>query len=192
MNVPDRLGDWLIRRPSNPLRLPEAPEPVPGSIHSQLVAAADGGDVLFHGSNSRAIQLFEPRAQMTARDRPDRAVFATPDPLWAMFFAVTETTRAIGRWNMCLLAEESGLPRTRYFFAVRGDPETVWADGAVYVLPRDTFVQSDTPAEWISLDPVTPHEQFPVGRDDFPFADRVFRFRHPESDWIRLARLIRS
>lgn len=192
MKVGDRLGDWLVRRPSNPLRLPEAPEPAPGSVHARLVAASAGRAVLFHGSNLRTIQRFEPRPQMTARDRPVRAVFATPDPLWAMFFAVTDTGRAVGRWNMCLLPEESGLPRPRYFFAVRGEPKTVWAEGAVYVLPRQTFVPSDTPAEWISHEPVDPLDVVPVERGDFPFADRVFRFHHPESDWTRLGRLLRS
>ena len=148
--------------------------------------------MLFHGSNARTIDVFEPREQLTAHDRPVRAVFATPDPLWAMFFAVTDTERAIGRWNMCLRPEESGLPASRYFFAVRGDPRTVWTPGAVYVLPRATFEPSDVAAEWISLDPVVPLEVVPVTRADFPFARRVFRFEHTESDWRRLGRLAAS
>jgi hypothetical protein len=182
----------LVRHSVNPLRLPEEPEPRPGSVHAKLIDAAADGDVLFHGSNSRTIEMFEPRPQMTAHDRPVTAVFATPDPLWAMFFAVTDTTLAIGRWNMCLLPAASGLPRTRYFFAVRGDPRTVWTDGAVYLLPKDTFVPSDIPAEWISTAPVRPLDVVAVGRDDFPFADRVFRFKHPEPEWVRLARLVRN
>ena len=164
--------------------------PVEGSAHTRLVAAAAGGDVLFHGSNDRTIDVFEPREQSTAHDRPVRAVFATPDPLWAMFFAVTDTVRAIGRWNMCLRPEESGLPVSRYFFAVRGDPRTVWTEGAVYMLPSTTFEPSDVAAEWISFASVVPLEAVPVARGDFPFARRVFRFEHPESDWRRLGRLV--
>ena len=185
----DRLGDRLVAHRWNPLRLPDAPRPVDGTAYARLAAAATSGDVLFHGSNARTIEVFEPREQLTAHDRPVTAVFATPDPLWAMFFAVTDTVRAIGRWNMCLRPEESGLPASRYFFAVRGDPRTVWTPGAVYVLPRATFEPSDVAAEWISLDPVVPLEAVPVTRGDFPFARRVFRFKHPESDWRRLARL---
>jgi hypothetical protein len=181
-----------MRLAVNPLRLPEEPEPRPDSVHARLVGAAAEGEVLFHGSNSRTIRMFEPRPQLTAHDRPVTAVFATPDPLWAMFFAVTDTARAIGRWNMCLLPAQSGLTRTRYFFAVRGDPRTVWADGAVYVLPKDTFVPSDIRAEWISTEPVHPLDVVEVSRDDFPFADRVFRFKHPEREWVRLARLVRN
>src|SRR3954463_4603035 len=137
------LSDRLVRLSGNPLRLLEEPEPRPNSVHARLIDTAAEANVLFHGSNSRTIEIFEPRPQMTAHDRPVTAVFATPDPLWAMFFAVTDTTRAIGRWNMCLLPAESGLTRTRYFFAVRGEPRTVWAEGAVYVLPKDRFVPSD-------------------------------------------------
>jgi len=189
MGVADRLGDWLVEHPWNPLRVPEAPEPEPGSVYERLEAAARSGTALFHGSNVRTIREFEPREQLTARDRPVRAVFATPDPIWAMFFAVTDTDRAIGRWNMCLRPEDTGLPRSRYFFAVRSKPETVWTEGAVYLLPRDAFQPSDISAEWISFRPVEPLDVVPVGRVDFPFANRVFRFNHPESDWARLGRL---
>jgi hypothetical protein len=188
----DRLTAWLVRHRANPLRLPEAPDPRPGSAHERLATAALTGDVLFHGSNAREIPTFEPRDQLTARDRPVRAVFATPDPLWAMFFAVTDTRRSIGRWNACLRPEETGLARSRYFFAVRGRPRSVWADGAVYVLPSASFQPSDIPAEWISFEPVEPLEVVPVTRADFPFAQRVFQFTHPESDWIRLLRLVRN
>jgi hypothetical protein len=186
------LSDRLVRLRGNPLRLPEERAPRPNSVHARLIDAVRAGDVLFHGSNSRTIEMFEPRAQLTAHDHPVTAVFATPDPLWAIFFAVTDAARAIGRWNMCLLPAESGLRRTRYFFAVRGDPRSVWAEGAVYVLPKKTFVPSDIPAEWISTDPVQPLDVVPVGRADFPFADRVFRFNHPEPEWVRLARLVRN
>jgi hypothetical protein len=189
VSIADAVGDRLVAHRWNPLRLPQAPEPAEGSVYARLTASARTGEVLFHGSNARAIGLFEPRDQLTARDRPVRAVFATPDPLWAMFFALTDTQRAIGRWNMCLRPEESGLPASRYFFAVRGELDTVWTEGAVYVLPRETFEPSDVAAELISFAPVAPLDVVHVTRDDFPFANRVFRFEHPESEWRRLGRL---
>jgi hypothetical protein len=190
VRITDRIADWLVVHPRNPLRLPEAPDPVPGSAHERLTTAAASGGVLFHGSNARDIRRFEPREQLTARDRPVRAVFATPDPLWAMFFAVTDTRRSIGRWNACMRPEETSLPRSRYFFAVRGTPAEVWTRGAVYVLPRASFEPSDVAAEWISFEPVGPVAVVSVGREDFPFADRVFRFSHPEPEWIRFLRLV--
>jgi len=187
LTLADRLTHRLVVHRLNPLRLPEAPDPAPGSAHERLDRAVRVGGMLLHGTNATDIRRFEPREQTTAHDRPVRAVFATPDPIWAMFFAVT---RAVGRWNACLRPEESGLPRSRYFFAVREEPARAWADGAVYVLPRDTFAPSDIAAEWISAEPVEPVGLVNVGRDDFPFADRVFRFEHPESDWTRLGRLV--
>jgi hypothetical protein len=190
VTVADRLGDWLVEHPRNLLRLPEAFDPIAGSAYHRLVSAAADRGVLFHGSNTRDIRRFEPRDQLTARDRPVKAVFATPDPLWAMFFAVTDTRRSMGRWNTCLRPEETGLPRSRYFFAVRAKPADVWTDGAVYVLSSVSFMPSDIAAEWISFEPVQPLDVVAVTRSDFPFTERVFRFAHPESDWIRLMRLI--
>ena len=73
---------------------------------------------------------------------------------------------------------------------MRADPRAVWTGGAVYVLPRTTFEPSDVAAEWISFAPVVPLGAVPVARGDFPFARRVFRFEHPESDWRRLGRLV--
>lgn len=192
MPLADRVFDWLVEHPRNPLRLPETRVPVPGSVHERLELVARGATVLFHGSNARNIQRFEPRDQLTARDRPVRAVFATPDPLWAMFFAVTDSQRSIGRWNACLRPEETGLERSRYFFAVRGEVDAAWAEGAIYVVPRDSFELSDTASEWISFQPVEPLDIVPVTREDFPFSSRVFRFAHPESDWVRLYRLARN
>jgi hypothetical protein len=190
VSLVDRTSDWLVKHPRNPLRLPEAFDPVSGSAYERLTSAAGEQGVLFHGSNARDIGSFEPRDQLTARDRPVRAVFATADQLWAMFFAVTDTQRSIGRWNACLLPEETGLARSRYFFGVRSDPADAWTEGAVYLLPRASFVPSDIAAEWISSEPVTPLGMVPVTRDDFPFAERVFHFAHPEPDWMRLLRLI--
>jgi hypothetical protein len=190
MRLADRLGDWLAARPSNPLRLPEAGEPISGSVHERLEDAARSGEVLFHGSNARAIDVFEPRDQLTARDRPVRAVFATSDPLWAMFFAVIDRAEAVGLWNTCLRPEDTGLTRSRYFFAVSGKSRSVWTEGAVYLLPRSAFQPSDMSAEWIAFEPVEPLEVVRVTRDDFPFSDRVFRFKHPEPDVVRLGRLV--
>jgi hypothetical protein len=67
MSVAGRLERWLVAHPSNPLRLPEAPDPPRGRVYERLDAAARSGDVLFHGSNAREISEFQPREQMTAR-----------------------------------------------------------------------------------------------------------------------------
>jgi hypothetical protein len=163
--------------------------PLEGSAHARLVAAAAGGDVLFHGSNDRTIDVFEPREQLTARDRPVRAVFATPDPLWAMFFAVTDAARAIGRWNMCLRPEESGLPVSRYFFAVRGDPRTVWTEGAVYVAARDLRAERRR-GRMDQLRSRRPARGGAGGARRLPLLPAGVPLRASGVDWRRLGRLV--
>lgn len=58
-------------------------------------------------------------------------MFATPDPIWPIFFAVVDRNVANSLWNQCLME----LPRTRYFFSVGAEPDRVWTDGAVSDFP---------------------------------------------------------
>src|SRR3954469_17957831 len=105
--------DALVLGRRNWLRLPElrlGGGGVVDFLHEQVAS----GDVLLHGSNSRTIERFEPREQTSYHGVPVGAVFATPDPVWPLFFAVTDTGRAGSRWNMCLLPERSGAARPRY------------------------------------------------------------------------------
>lgn len=187
----DRVEDWLLHNRANLFRLPESQPGFPAASGklAYLAGAVAHGGVLFHGSNHVDIATFEPRDQNTAHDRPVRAVFATPDPIWAMFFAVVDRAAAHSLWNACVAPEESGLQRTRYFFSVGCDPRDAWTSGAVYLLPRETFVRGDSANEWISEEAVDPVGVLKVTPDDFPFARHVFRHRRGESDWRRLARL---
>jgi hypothetical protein len=183
--------DSLVRGRRNWLRLPElrlGEGGVVGFLHDQVASGA----VLLHGSNSRTIERFEPRDQTSYHGVPVRAVFATPDPVWPLFFAVTDTGRAGSRWNMCLLQERSGAAGARYFFSVGASPSEVWCPGAVYLLPRAEFVPSDEPSEWVAMRPVEPLAVVPVTVADFPFRDRVFRHESDESEWRRDVRLVRA
>jgi hypothetical protein len=73
----------------------------------------------------------------------------------------------------------------------RGRVNVLRTDGAVYLLPTDTFTQTYD-AEWISPTPVRPRARLAVTRTDFPYADNVFRHRFGESDASFMARLARS
>ena len=154
-----------------------------------LARAVERHGALLHGSNRTGVSQFEPREQTSYEGVPTTAVFATPDPIWPIFFAVLDKDRANSFWNQCLLPQESGLQRTRYFFSVGGDVDAAWTEGAVYLLPGTTFQVSDAPAEWVSTEPVEPLAILRVSRDDFPFADRVFRHRWPAPLWQNVARL---
>ena len=183
--------DALVLGRRNWLRLPElrlGDGGVVDFLHEQVAR----GDVLLHGSNSRTIARFEPREQTSYHGVPVRAVFATPDPVWPLFFAVTDTDRAGSRWNMCLLPERSGALRPRYFFSVGARPSEVWCEGAVYLLPRGEFAASDEPSEWVATRAVEPLAVVPVTAADFPFRDRVFRHRAGEAEWRQDLRLLRA
>jgi hypothetical protein len=131
--------------------------------------------VLLHGSNARTIDRFTPRDQTTYHGELVQAVFATSDPVWPLFFAVTDTVRVSSRWNACILPERSGAHSTRYFFSVGARETGFWTSGAVYLLPGAAFEPSDEPAEWLATEPVTPLAIVPVTPTDFPFCDRVLR-----------------
>ena len=147
------------------------------------------GRCLLHGSNDTEIAEFEPRAQETYTGEPVEAVFATDDGIWVLFFALVARPPVQVLRNACNL----GSGRRRYFFAIDTDPARPesWTDGAVYLLPPDTFAQTYD-AEWISPTPVRPRARLAVTRTDFPFADRVFRHRFGESEASFVGRLARS
>jgi hypothetical protein len=193
--VVDRLLDALVDRaamgPRNVLRLPELGERSTPVVDF-LAEAVRTEDVLLHGSNVRTIERFVPREQTSYHGAPVRAVFASADPVWPLFFAVTDTGRAGSRWNACMVPAVTGLPTTRYWFSVGAAPAEVWCDGAVYLLPRDTFVASDEPSEWVSTSEVRPLAVVPVTREDFPFARRVFGHSEGEPGWRLYGRLLRD
>jgi hypothetical protein len=183
------LVDRLVTARRNWLRIPEL-RPGLGDVVDFLADQVSGGDVLLHGSNIKTIVEFEARDQTSYRGNPVRAVFATADPVWPLFFATTDVNRAGSRWNACIQPGSSRGDRTRYFFSVGAPTEDYWTDGAVYLLPRHAFVASDEPSEWVSPRPVAPLAVVPVAPSDFPFRDRVFRHVEGEAEWRLEARLL--
>jgi hypothetical protein len=179
--------DRLVHSRRNWLRLPERCEGL-GSVVDFLALIAESQEVLFHGSNSRTIEVFEPREQTTFHGELVIAVFATPDPIWPLFFAVTDTAAVGSRWNTCALPRRSG-GSTRYFFSVGTHDQDFWTDGAIYLLPKSAFRPSDDPSEWIAFDPVHPLAVVAVKPTDFPFKDKVFPHRTAEPEWRKVLRL---
>lgn len=183
--------DRLVSGRRNWLRLPEM-RPGLGRVVDDVAARIASGEVLVHGSNARDITVFEPRDQTSYRGQPVRAVFASSEPVWSLFFAVTDTAAVSSRWNGCLLPSITGAERTRFFFSVGCPPDRAWTDGALYLLPRDRFVPSDDPAEWLCTSPVEPLDVVPVTPDDFPYRHRVFAHDEHEPEWRKELRLLRS
>jgi hypothetical protein len=183
------LADRLVTARHNWLRIPEWRTGL-GEVVDFLADQVRGGEVLLHGSNTKTIVEFEARDQTSYHGHPVRAVFATTDPVWPLFFATTHVGRAGSRWNACIQPQSSRGNRTRYFFSVGAPTEDFWTDGAVYLLPRSAFVPSDEPSEWIAPRPVVPLAVVPVAPSDFPFRDRVFRHVEGEAEWRLETRLL--
>ena len=103
--------------------------------------------IAFHGTGALDIESFEPRQPIDFAPFGDqKAVFATSDPVWAMFYAIVDRDRyEITLNNGCILVLDSnGRPGTpHYYFSIsRGAlEERPWRDGYVYFLPADTFVE---------------------------------------------------
>jgi hypothetical protein len=154
--------------------------------------------VIFHGSNNTEIMTFEPvRKSIELQDKSGRgnlqAVYGTHDGLWAMFFAVVDRARIKGsiRNGVTYLYNRSGEQLSVYNFSINQEQlaEKPYVDGALYLLPRDTFVQlklteESYANEWASERPVQPYAKLLIQPADFPFLEKIGG--HDDSELLRL------
>lgn len=140
--------------------------------------------IAFHGTGDGSIERFEPREPVDfAPFGQQQAVFATSDPLWAMFYAIVDRGRhRLTLTNGCLVLEETG--ERRYFFTVSREalPARPWRTGYLYLLPADTFVEQPAASyagyaarvpQLASPVPVTPFARLRVAPRSFPFLGRI-------------------
>ena len=119
-------------------------------------------------------ERLEPRDQLDAIDRPVRGVFASPDGIWPLFFAVVDRSRVRTLFNGASRRRGRGV----YFFALGAEPAVrdPWTNGVVFVLPRDRFRHTHG-LEWLCEEPIEPLARVDVEPPDFPFLGAVFRVR---------------
>ena len=134
------------------------------------------------------IESFEPRQPIDFAPFGDqKAVFATSDPVWAMFYAIVDRDRyEITLNNGCILVLDSngraGTPH--YYFSISryALKERPWREGYVYFLPADTFVEQPAGEyggntarvpQLASAVPVTPFARLRVVPGDFPFLAQI-------------------
>jgi hypothetical protein len=149
-----------------------------------LCGLAEHREIAFHGTGDPGIESFEPRKPIDFAPFGDQmAVFATSDPIWAMFYAVVDRDRyPITLANGCitLLDSESRPGPPHYFFSISSGAreKQPWRTGYVYLLPAESFVEqpSGPYAGQVARVPqlaspvaVTPYARIQVGPDDFPF-----------------------
>jgi hypothetical protein len=152
-----------------------------------LCGLAERREIAFHGTGDADIESFEPREPVDfAPFGRQQAVFATTDPIWAMFYAIVDRARfRLTLNNGCvLLMDEGGRGVPYYYFSVTDGalPEQPWRTGYVYLLPAETFVAqpAGTYAGHAARIPqlaspvaVTPFARLRVDPVDFPFLAEI-------------------
>jgi len=144
--------------------------------------------VVLHGSYEPCIAEVEPRQADDVRAySAQRAIYATTDGIWAIFFAILDRRgHPMSLANTCLrIRDESGeLSEPFYYFSITQsalDAEP-WCEGAVYILSREGFSQESPrrlgPVDvefphWIGRQAATPLAYLPVGPGDFPFLEEI-------------------
>lgn len=155
--------------------------------------------VVFHGSPRD--DLLELSTERRSRDSTawgnQQAVYASTDPVWAIYFACLRRDRGWTGTKNGSIGRAGGqlYPRRYFFLHNRGSasPERFSA-GSLYLLSPATFV-ADEPvagaidtAHLVSHEPVKPLARLDVTPGDFPFRDRVRFYRDGEANWISLLR----
>lgn len=146
---------------------------------------ARSGDFVFHGSNNLDIDEFEPREQTLFNGKLTKAVFASAEPHWSMFYAVFDRSKLVGSFrNGCLVFKRK---KYHYYSLNKSTLNTnPWTTGKIYILPKNQFKPSDTAKvhfdEWISHDLVKPVGQIKVSATDFFYIKKVSTHKVNESN----------
>jgi hypothetical protein len=178
-------------------------QPEDGKLDAETIVRHNGGDVspceflcgiaerreiAFHGTGDPNIEAFEPRHPVDyAPFGNQKAVFATSDPIWAMFYAIVDRARyPITLNNGCIaLMDSEGRPGPpHYYFSIsRGALEKQpWRTGYVYLLPAQGFVEQPPGpyAGHVARVPqlaspvaVRPFARLRVAPGDFPFLAHI-------------------
>lgn len=166
--------------------------PAPAFTYLSWLAAHQ--PVLFHGTKRGALTELG-----TARESSDvsvfgnqQAVFASDDPVWAMFFAVVNRGPALTSMRNGSVSTVGSPDRRHYYFSVNERPgdDAVLGPGWIYVLPRAGFRAEPAhfgvlyTSHWVSERLVRPLFRIAVSEADFPFAPRIGR-HHPEESMLR-------
>jgi hypothetical protein len=159
---------------------------------------ADRRPVLFHGSSRADLEALEPirLSRDTTTFGNQQAVYATNDPVWAIYFATLRRGRRFSTRNGSLAPAGGRVYPRWYFFSFNqpGKAGAQFGDGSLYVLPRAGFVSEpplrgliDT-AQWVSADAARPLVRVDVGAEDFPFRELVVTHREREPMLVTWAR----
>jgi hypothetical protein len=131
--------------------------------------------VLIHGSNNPNIREFEPRNSSLFNGTPIKAVFASSDGVWSIFFAVLNRDGYEGSIrNLCLtVTTKRGKKHYYYFSTNSSNALNRWVNGTIYIFPKSPFKQGGIGDEWVCEDRIKPLAKISVTPNDFPFIEKV-------------------
>jgi hypothetical protein len=158
---------------------------------------AENRPVVFHGSPRD--DLRELSTERRSRDATawgnQQAVYASTDPVWAIYFACLRRDRGWTGTRNGSLGEAGGplYPRRYFFLHNRGSasPDR-FGPGSLYLLSPSSFVAAEPlagtidTAHLVSHEPVRPLARLDVTPADFPFAGRIRYYRDGEPSWVSL------
>jgi hypothetical protein len=149
-----------------------------------LSGLAERRRIAFHGTGDPSIASFEPREPIDfAPFGHQKAVFATSDPIWAMFYAIVDRDlHDVTLSNGCIeLLGPDGRPGSpHYFFSITRSAleQRPWRAGYLYFLPTESFVEQPAGTyaghdarvpQLASPVAVAPFARLRVAPSDFPF-----------------------
>lgn len=138
--------------------------------------------VLVHGSNHSSISKFEPRNSTLFNGKPVKAVFASSDGVWSLFFAVLKREGYLGSIrNLCLSVATNKGKKRYYYFSVNNIDPNRWTNGTIYFFTKSHFKQGGIRDEWVCEKELEPLARLTVTPSDFPFLDKVRIHRETES-----------
>lgn len=140
-------------------------------------------NVLVHGSNNSFIDDFEPRDSTLFNGKPIKAVFASSDGIWSLFFAVKNRKGYVGSIrNLCFTVPTIKGIKRYYFFSTNHDHvgET-WTNGTIYIFSKDLFKQGGIRDEWVCEEKIRPLAKVSVTPNAFPLIDKVSIHRETDS-----------
>ncbi|MEV0286308.1 hypothetical protein AB0H36_19525 [Kribbella sp. NPDC050820] len=147
--------------------------------------------VLFHGSQRDSISELRPDRESddSTAFGSQRAVFATDDPVWAMWFALLTRGQGFRSTRNGVWSIPGDTQHQQYFFSVDSDqPDAeLLTHGWLYMLSRDGFTAEPAVAgllqsgQWVNPNPVRPVARIAVAPADFPFTSIIGRHSGSES-----------
>jgi hypothetical protein len=152
---------------------------------------AASGQFLFRGMPAPPLASLSPSANTDAHGKDVQAVFATADPLWALFFGTLEIRGRgpVSMRNAGWVAGRGEHFRRFYYFSLNESlyDQRPWSAGTIYILARDGFRPVSKRwfrfDEWLHDGEVIPLATLAIAPEDFPFASKVTRNHLREPMW---------